>query len=233
MRQPDGRLYATARNGRAHLNAYLDDYVFMIQALMDLYESDFDERWLREALALSRTVDEQFEDAEHGAYFTTGKDHEVLIARLKNPHDGALPSGNGVHALNLLRLSELCGQGELAKRAERTITALGGLVNRYPAAFSQLLMAVDFLAIGPREIVIAGKRDHSGVRDLLRVVRGSFLPQRIVALAAPGSDSTLIPLLDGRTTGTSGARAYVCRNYACQLPAEDAARLREQLQDAR
>ncbi len=233
MRQPDGRLYATARNGRAHLNAYLDDYVFMIQALIDLYESDFDEQWLREALALARIVDEQFEDAEHGAYFTTGKDHEVLIARLKNPHDGALPSGNGVHALNLLRLSEFCGQGELAKRAERTITALGGLVNRYPAAFSQLLMAVDFLAIGPREIVIAGKRDHSGVRDLLRVVRGSFLPQRIVALAAPGSDSSLIPLLDGRTTGAGGARAYVCRNYACQLPAEDAARLREQLHDAR
>src|SRR6185503_2532418 len=100
--------------------------------------------WLREALALARIVETQFADPENGGYFTTGKDHEQLIARLKNPHDGALPSGNGVHALNLLRLSELCGQGALAKDAERAITALGGLVNRYPAAFSQLLMAVDF-----------------------------------------------------------------------------------------
>jgi uncharacterized protein YyaL (SSP411 family) len=78
---------------QAHLNAYLDDYAFLIQGLVDLYESDFDERWLRDALALERVVTEQFEDAERGGWFTTGRDHERLIARLKNPHDGALPSG--------------------------------------------------------------------------------------------------------------------------------------------
>jgi hypothetical protein len=231
MRQPDGRLFATARNGRAHLNAYFDDYAFLIQGLIDLYETDFDEAWLTEALALEELAAEQFEDSENGGFFTTGKDHEKLIARLKNPHDGALPSGNGVHALSLLRLAPLTGRGALAKRAERTITSLGGMVNQYPHAFSQLLQAVDTLHQGSREIVVAGEPGSAAVHELLSAVRSTYLPQRVVALARGGSDEALLPLLEGKTASPSGARAYVCRNYACQEPADDVAALRVQLQD--
>ncbi len=160
MRQPDGRLFATARSVdgrvRAHLYAYFDDYACLIQALIDVYESDFDEAWLREALALEAIVTAEFEDGDKGGWFTTGKNHESLIARLKNPHDGALPSGNGVQTLNLLRLAEITGQGVLAQRAERAMLSLGAMVNLYPAAFSQLLLAVDFLAAGPRSRRCAG-----------------------------------------------------------------------------
>ncbi|TDJ69323.1 MAG: thioredoxin domain-containing protein [Planctomycetota bacterium] len=231
MRQPDGRLFATARGGRAHGNACLDDYAFMIQGLVDLYESDFDPDWLRAALALERIVEEQFVDARNGGYFTTGAEHETLIARLKNPHDGALPSGNGVHALNLLRLAELTGDGRLAKRAERTIRALGQLVNRHPAAFSQLLAAVDHLAAGPREIVVAGDPQDDLVRAMLAEVRGTFLPQRVVALAHEGADESLVPLLEGREPGPNGARAYVCRNFTCEAPVETVAALARALAD--
>jgi uncharacterized protein YyaL (SSP411 family) len=220
MRQENGRIFATARGGRAHLEAYLDDYAFLIQGLIDLYESDFDEGWLREALALEKIVTEQFEDAERGGWFTTGRDHEVLIARLKNPHDGALPSGNGVQALNLLRLAELTGRRELAVRAERAIRSLGAMVNLYPAAFSQLLLAVDFLAAGPREIVVAGESSRPAVQGMLEEVRRTFRPQRVVALAKPGADPGLLPILEGKTPGPDGARAYVCRNYACGAPAD-------------
>jgi uncharacterized protein YyaL (SSP411 family) len=231
MRQPDGRLFATARDARAHIEACLDDYAFTIQGLIDLYESDFDELWIREALALDAILAERFADDAAGGYFTTGRDHEKLIARLKNPHDGALPSGNGVHALNLLRLSELTGRGALAKRAERTILSVGAMANRYPAAFSQMLLAIDFLQVGPREIVIAGEPSSAGVREMLAEVRGQFLPQRVVALAGPERDAALIPLIEGRDTG-SNARAYVCRNYACGLPADSARALAEQLANA-
>jgi uncharacterized protein YyaL (SSP411 family) len=231
MRQPDGRLFATARDGRAHLNGYLDDYAFMIQALLDLYESDFDAGWLRAALELDATLTDQFEN-DAGGYFTVGKDHEPLIARLKNPQDGALPSGNGVQALNLLRLAELTGRRELTNKAQRTILSVGALVNRYPAAFSQLLLAVDFLDARPLEIVVAGDSGHSVVRAMLAEVRRSFLPQRVVALAAPASDRELIPLLEGREPGPGGARAFVCRDYACQLPADGLDELREQLSEA-
>ena len=95
MRQKNGRLFATARHGRAHLEAYLDDYAFVIEGLIDLYETDFDSRWIREALALDLVLRDHFEDAANGGYFTTADDHEKLLVRLKAPHDGALPSGNG------------------------------------------------------------------------------------------------------------------------------------------
>ncbi|MFN0006884.1 MAG: thioredoxin domain-containing protein [Planctomycetota bacterium] len=222
MRRGDGRLFATSRGGRAHLDAYLDDYAFLIQALIDLYESDFDESWIREAIALEAIVTDRFADAEKGGWFTTARDHEALIARLKNPHDGALPSGNGVQALNLLRLAELTGRGELALRAESAIRSLGAMVNQYPAAFSQLLMAVDFLAAGPREIVIAGELSEEPVREMVETVRRTFLPQRVVASARSGADVTLLPLLEDKQPGPGGARAYVCRNYACREPVESA-----------
>jgi len=224
MRKPDGRLFATARQVggtvQAHLDAYLDDYAFLIQGLIDLYESDFDARWLREALALEGIVDAEFADPERGGWFTTGRSHETLIARLKNPHDGALPSGNGVHAASLLRLAEITGRRELAQRAEEAMLSLGALVNQYPAAFSQLLLAADFLAAGPREIVLCGKASEPALRAMLEEIRGTFLPQRVVVLAEPDSDRSLLPLIEGKSAGASGARAYVCRNYACKEPAE-------------
>jgi uncharacterized protein YyaL (SSP411 family) len=230
MRREDGALFATARLGRAHLNAYLDDYAFLVQGLIDLYEADFDQRWIRTALDLCAIVTERFEDGEHGGFFTTSNDHEQLIARLKSPQDGALPSGNGVHALNLLRLAELSGRRELAEQAARTITSMGQLANRYPAAFSQLLCAVDFLAAGPREIVISGADDHREVQAMLKAVRTRFLPQKVVARARPGCDSALMPLLDQREVSAGEARAFVCRNYACEAPQTTAAELARALE---
>jgi len=224
MRQPDGRLFATARNGRAHLNAYLDDYAFTIAGLLDLYESDFDPHWIREALALDAVVADRFQD-EDGSCFTTARDHEKLIARLKAPHDGALPSGNGVQALNLLRLADLTGRADLAERAQRAIQSMAGLVNRFPQAFSTLLLAVDWLAVGAREVVIAGDLESKSARDLLRAVRTSFSPQRVVAFAGSMADSKLVPLLAEKTPGAQGARAYVCRNWTCAAPIDEPAAL--------
>ena len=233
MRQTDGRLFATARHGRAHLNAYLDDYAFTIQGLIDLYQSDFDPTWLREALELCAVVEREFADPEHGGYFTTGISHEVLLARLKSPQDGALPSGNGVHAANLLRLAELCGRGDLAQRAERVLLSVGGLVNRFPHAFSQTILASDLAAGDPQEVVVAGELDHPNVRAMLRAVRASYRPQRVVALADRRADPELTPLVANRTPASSGARAYVCENYACQRPADTTAELEPQLAGAR
>jgi len=230
MRREDGALFATARAGRAHLNAYLDDYAFLIQGLIDLYESDFDARWITTALELCKILTERFEDPEHGGFFTTSNDHERLIARLKSPQDGALPSGNGVQALNLLRLAELSGRRELALQAARTITSMGALANRYPAGFSQLLCAVDFLAAGPREIVIAGAEQDPETRAMLALVRGRFLPQKVVARAHAGADTRLMPLLEGREAADGRARGFVCRNYACAAPATTAAELARALE---
>jgi hypothetical protein len=228
MRQKNGRLFATARHGRAHLEAYLDDYAFVIEGLIDLYETDFDPRWVREALALDVVLRDHFEDGENGGYFTTADDHEKLLVRLKAPHDGALPSGNGVQAGNLLRLAQLSGRRELAERAERTMRSVGALANRHPTAFSSLLLAVDHLAAGPREIVIAGEAGSQQTRVFLRAVRRSFTPQRVVALADSRADVKFMPVLEGKHSSGS-ERVFVCRNYACQAPALDVATLEAEL----
>jgi uncharacterized protein YyaL (SSP411 family) len=232
MRQPDGRLFATARGGRAHLNACLDDYVFMIQGLIDLYESDFDATWLREAFALCDVVETRFADREHGGYTTTGEGHETLIARTKNVHDGALPSGTGVQALNLLRLAELGSRAELRDQAHTVIRAQAALVNRHPRLFSQLLLAVDFAECGPREVVISGELGDAPTGELLRAVRRAFVPQRVVALAHSGADTALLPLTSGRTPSTPEAKAYVCRNFVCKAPVTDARSLVSALREA-
>ena len=229
MRTADGRLQATYRAGRAHLAGYLDDHAFLIQGLLDLYESDFDEAWLRAAVELEETLAERFEDGERGGFFTVADDHERLIARLKSPHDGALPSGNGVQALNLVRMEELLGDPSYGERARRTIRSVGALMNRHPAVFSQMLLAVDVLEARPREIVVAGLPGSPEVARMLEVVRGTFLPQRVVALSRPGSDLRLLPLLADKQAPAGQALAYVCRDRTCGLPARSPEELRRQL----
>ena len=228
MRQEDGRLFATARHGRAHLNAYFDDYVFMIQACLDLYESDFDEAWVREALSLASVVQAEFVDSERGGYFTTGKQHEQLIARLKNPHDGALPSGNAVHALNLLRLAEFTGDEHFRDSANRAMESVGKLASRHPSVFGQLMLAVDFQATRPRTIVLSGERQTESTREFLRVLRAEFEPSRVIALATNVSDTKLMPILEGRTPEGSETRAFICRDNTCGLPVSRADEVRRE-----
>jgi len=229
MRGEDGRLLATARSGRAHLDAYLDDHAFLIQGLLDLYESDFDTSWIRSALELNDALTERFEDRERGGYFTTASDHEKLLARLKSPQDGALPSGNGVQAMNLLRLAALTGDVTHATRAERAIKSAGQLVNRFPQGFAQFLLCIDALTAGPREIVVAGEPGEPAFEEMLGVVRSTFLPLRVVAHAGAAPDTDLIPLLEGKSAPGGRARAFVCRDHTCGMPADDVATLALQL----
>jgi len=229
MRKSDGTLYATSRAGQAHVDAGLDDYAFVVQALLDLYESTFDEDHLRNAVSLTALIEKRFSDAERGGYFTTPGDHPDLIARLKSTHDGALPSGAAVHALSLARLSLLTESNALSDRAFAAIHALGAAAKRFPQAFSHLLMALDFLGGSPREVVIAGELSDDKTQALLGALRGTFRPERVVALARAGADMTLLPLLEGKAAGGLGPLAYVCEDRVCQAPVGTPEELRAQL----
>jgi uncharacterized protein YyaL (SSP411 family) len=232
MRSTEGRLLATSRAGRAHIVAGLDDHAFLLQGLLDLYETDFDPVWLERAAALELEIEVRFADTEHDGFYTTAEGQDDLIARLKGPQDGALPSGNAVQALNLLRLAELTGASALAERAQRTILAQAELLNRYPAAFGQMLIAIDFLQRGPLEVVLAGRPGEAGFEALLRELRSRFLPSRVVAATHPRADPERIPLLRGRSTPGRAALAHVCRNYACRAPVSEPAALRQELESA-
>jgi uncharacterized protein len=231
MRQPDGRLFATARSGHAHINACLDDYVFLVQGLIDLYESDFDEAWLRHALALAEIVETSFVDLEHGGYCTTGMDHEPLLVRTRNLHDAALPSGTGVEALNLARLALLCGRAAWTERAHEVMRSQASVVNKHPRLFGHLLLALDFVQAGPIEVVISGDPQAPATHALLDVVRRTYLPARVVALAHANADSGLVPLTLGRLPASKSEKplAYLCRNFTCNAPIADAAALHRAL----
>src|SRR5262249_51941288 len=157
MRTPDGRLLRTCSAGsEPKLNAYLEDYAFFVDALVVLYEATFAPRWIEAALQLADVMVEQFWDAAEGGFFFTGKDHEQLIARLKETHDSSTPSGNSMAVTALLRLAKLTSRRDLAEKAETTLRFHGGLLEMSPISVGQMLLALDFY-LGPvQEFAVVG-----------------------------------------------------------------------------
>ena len=228
MSQPECRLYRTYKDGRAHLNAYLEDYASLVRALIALYEADFQLHWLDEAVRLADLMIAQFAD-ERGGFFQTGVGHEQLVARRKDFVDSAAPSGNSMAAEALLRLSLLTGNAAYRERAEGVLRSLAAHLGGQRTGFGRMLCALD-LYLGPtREVAFVGETGTDDMEALLREVRARYLPNTVVALRRPGEASDL-PLLWGREALDGRPTAYVCESYTCGLPVttpEELARLLE------
>ena len=217
------------------MEGFADDYAFLIQGLLDLYEAGFDPAHLAWAERLQAKQDELFYDDEHGGYFSTSARDESVLLRLKEDHDGAEPSASSVAALNLARLAALTGRDELREHAETTVAAFGAADNPARTAQTMPLMfaAVDFLARPPRQVVIAGRRDAEDTRALLRAVHEKFVPGKVLLFADGGEGqrelTRRLPFLEGVTMQDGRATAYVCEHGACQLPTTDPAELARRL----
>jgi len=223
------RLFVSYRDGQAKLNAYLDDYAFLGRGLLDLYEACFELDYLLDAERLARALLEHFQDPEHGAFFFVSDDHERLLTRNRSLHDGALPSGAGVAAELLLRLSTHLDDRSLREAATRALESYQPLVARSPAAFVAMLNAAD-LARGPMaEVAIVGDLGQPATRDLLAVVHESLRP-RLTLAAGRDTPRRRLPLLADRKMIDGRPAAYVCREYACQAPTNDPEELRRQLE---
>jgi uncharacterized protein YyaL (SSP411 family) len=224
-----GRLLHSLTGGEAGGAAFLDDYAFLIAGLLDLFEADADPRWLRDALALQRQLDADFLDAAAGGYFFTAAAHETIIRRDKPSEDNAMPAGNSVAALNLLRLAELTGEAAYDARAAGVLRALGPAVTRAPLASPRLLVAVDWHLDRPKEVLVVGDDD---ARPLLDVIRRSFVPNRVL-VAAPTAEArslaAVVPLLAEKSALGGRATAFVCEAGRCDLPTSDPAVLARQL----
>jgi uncharacterized protein YyaL (SSP411 family) len=235
MRSADGRLLRTwSPGGEAKLNAYLEDYAFLLEGLVCLYEATFEARWVGDALQLADVMVEQFWDAQGGGFFYTGRDHEELIARGKDPHDNATPSGNAVAVTALLRLVKLTGRGDLQDRAETTLRLYGGLLRSHPFAASQMLLALDFY-LGPvREFAVVGDPESEETRRVVRAVREGFRPNKVVALrpVRGAVREDLLGLLEGRVAVGGRTTTYVCENFSCRAPLVGAEAVEEALKEA-
>ena len=213
MRDEEGRLLRTYKDGRAHLNAYLEDHAFLLEALLVLYESTFEQRWFDQARALAETMIARFGDPERGGFFSTSDDHEELIARRKEIGDHPIPSGNSSAALGLLRLGALTGEREFERQAEGVLRLFAGPAVNHPDAFAHLLRALDFHLAAVREVALVG----DDLSELAGVVRASAPPppgprrRRREGTSSP-------PLLAERPAVEGRPTAYVCEGFACLAP---------------
>jgi uncharacterized protein YyaL (SSP411 family) len=226
-------LFRNYREGRSAVEGFADDYAFLIQGLLDLYEASFEVGWLRWAIELQETQDRLFFDEEHGGYFSgTGKDASILL-RMKEDNDSAEPAASSVAALNLLRLAQIRDEKRWRERAEKTIGAFSPQLGHFPSAMPQLLVALDFSMSKPRQIVVAGRHDSGETRALLGEVHRHFIPNKILLLADGGDGQKYLEeklealrrmnLVEGKPA------AYVCENFACQAPVKDPEALGELL----
>jgi hypothetical protein len=216
-----GVLMRRFRDGETAIEAQLEDYAFLIQGLIDLYEATFRADLLRNALQLTEEMIGRLADPEHGGFFDTPAGDPSILVRTKEFYDGAEPSGNAVAILNLLRLAQMTGGKRYAEIAGSALRFFGDRLRAAPEALAQMLVAVDFSLSKPLQIVIAGRRDDPDVGELLKEVHSRFIPRRVLLLSDnQDSHSTgdLFPFIG--TMGPIGgkAAAYVCVDYSCQLP---------------
>jgi uncharacterized protein len=229
LRGPGGRLKRSWKDGRASGEGVLEDYSHLADGLLALYEATFDDRWFVTARELMDTVLERFADPA-GGFFDTADDHETLVTRPKDIQDNALPSGNAMAAVVLLRLAAMTGEERYRAAAEAALSQVSGLLGRYPSAFGQWLVALDFALGAPLEVAIVGRPEDPLTAALLDVARAGFRPRQVVAVSSQETaPRSAVPLLHDRSMVEGRPTAFVCLNFACQLPVTEPEALRAQL----
>ena len=231
MRDENGRILRTWRNGQAKLLGYLEDYACLADGLLALHEATLESRWLREANVVAEGIVELFWDDAVGGFYDTGSDHESLMIRPRDVFDNAQPCGGSVATDVLLRLAIITGNDDFATKAATPIRALQPLLGRAPSATGHWLGALDFYVSLPKEVVIVGPADGEITRSMLEEVGKRYLPNRVVVGVGDPSSPPLgnSPLLEQRVMQEGAPTAYVCQHYVCQLPVTTAEALAAQL----
>jgi uncharacterized protein YyaL (SSP411 family) len=221
MRRDDGRLLHTYKDNLAKLDAYLDDYADLIDGLTRLYEATGEPSWIDSALHLAQIMIDEFGDQEQGGFFFTGNRHEALIARQKDVHDNATPSGNGMAATALVRLGALTGREDLTQAGRRALESIHEVLERQPAAAGQSLIALDFLFGRVREFAVIAGSEPAEYRAVLEAVATPFRPHKVVVPATPAQAAWLadkVPLLANRPVRDGKTTTYICENFTCSQP---------------
>jgi uncharacterized protein YyaL (SSP411 family) len=233
MRDGSGGLFRRYRRGESAHRGYLDDYAFFVSGLLDLYEATFATKYLKEAIRLNVLMTGHFLDEEGGGFTFSGEGNETLLAPVKESYDGALPSGNSVALLNLLRIARLTGDTSLDEMAEELVRSFAGDLRRSLRGHTMMLTALDFLHGPTREIVIVGDRDGVDTKALISEVRKRFVPNKTVLLKPPGEEgeeiASLAPYTREMSMRQGKATVYLCENFTCLAPITDPARLAEEL----
>ena len=229
LRDEGGRLLRTYKDGRAHLAAYLEDYAYLVEALLTLYEATFDVRWFDAARETANQMIEVFADTDRGGFFTTAHDHEELVVRRKDVDDHPIPSGNSAAAFGLLRLAALTGEHDYERHAAGVFRLLHQAAASHPQALAHLLTAMDFHFAPVKEVALVGEPSGDGLGELATVVRSGFRPHVVLAGGPEGSERP--ELMRERTAVDGRPAAYVCEHFSCRQPVTEPAELSAALGD--
>ncbi len=219
LRKKDGRLLHRFREGKAGLEAHLDDYAFLVWGLIELYETDFEVLDLQTAIDLNTEMLKHFRAPQGGLYFTAD-DAEGLLVRLMDGYDGAIPSGNSVAMMNLVRLARMTGNAELERHAAAITHAFSKEMNRLPSAFTHMMSAFMFAEHRSYEVVLAGNRRSADGKAMLHAIRKRFIPNKVV-LWRNNQLAKLVPYTAEQKAIGGKATAYICENFQCNLPVTD------------
>ena len=221
-------------NGKTQGPAFLNDYAFFINALLELYQADAQPRWLQQAIKLQKLQDTQYLDNQDGLYFKTALDSEKLLFRDKPEEDGVLPSGNAISAYNLMRLYKLSTDEAYFKTAKRLFKTLKPKFDRHPLAMTDMLIALDFFLANGKEVVLVLAEQAENTAAMLKVLRESYIPEHVSVVVNEASLSknkdAASPLLEAKRAMTGKTTAYVCKNRVCKLPTVDPLVFARQLQ---
>jgi uncharacterized protein YyaL (SSP411 family) len=244
LRQENGRLLRTWKchpelvegASEAKLNGYLEDYAYLIEGLLELYQTTFEPRWFAAAYELADTMITHFQTPD-GGFYDTSDDHEALITRPRNLQDNATPSGNAMAVTTLLKLSGFTNNLDYADLAHQSLAQMQPMMSQYPLGFGQWLQALSHALSEPREVAIVGDPDSTDTQALLSVVRDGYRPYQVVALGSSGGGNATdgvgsiadVPLLQDRSLVDGRAAAYVCRSFTCQTPVMGPEALRQLL----
>jgi hypothetical protein len=215
MHDTDGNLLRTYKDGRAHLNAYLEDHAYLLEALLTLYEATFEQKWFERAAIVAETTIARFGDPDRGGFFSTSDDHESLIARRKEIGDHPIPSGNSSAAMGLLRLSALTGDRTYEQQAESVFRLFAKPATQHPESFAHLLRAIDFHLAPTKEVALIG----DDLTELTNAVRAKHRPHLVLAGGPEGAETP--QLLQSRPAVDNKPTAYVCEHFTCRAPVTD------------
>lgn len=215
-----GRLLTSYREEKASVTAFLDDYAFLIWGLIELYQVDYKPEYLQKAVELNEDILKYFWDNVQGGLFVYGSDSEQLITRPKEIYDGAIPSGNSVSALNLIRLARLTGEFKYEEKAHQLLKTFGGEIESFPKAYAFSLMSLLFLNEKGKEIIISTEGDRSSADEILEVLDDNFMPFTVSILYSPEKRSikSVIPFIEDYSSNSGKATAYVCSKSSCKSP---------------
>ena len=230
----EGRLLHRYREGEASINAYLDDYAFFIWGLIELYEVTYDISLIKTALDLNDKLINHFWDHENAGFYFTADYAEKVLVRKKEYFDNAIPSGNSVAMLNMIKLARLTSRIDLENMSHQLATTFARLIKKMPSAFTHLLVAYDYL-LGPSfEIIIAGNIESKDTRAMLETINSQFIPNKMIALSQEKEFNELkevLNIIKNYKMLNNKATAYICKDNSCNNPLNEVEKVLKILTD--